>query len=538
MFLFVPFSVLATENTFSGIPAADYSNEFETVPSVVQDPINGYPLFWVEGLTPGGFFGVFAKSYFESSDVLQGANNFLYATIDKTDPNNKADNGYILIHERDVEDWIAYYGQTSKSEYTSYVKARLTPVTVDLGLSTETFYNHAQVAAVAGGQPGEYTVEPVRDSNGRIIDENNNNKPDWYRAVIRDIKVYDDHYKHSISMDMPTEAEVGQSENITLSTTEGSYYIMQQQYWNLVIATPSGGSVRLLTNHMVSPDLETHIAEQTITYIFPEAGTYTVRFIIQDSSYHTNDRTGTERYSISKEITITGKPPPPDPGPCTITIQPPINGRSASAESLDPSAMGMIRADARGAERFDVLQGIPTSETLYANAFGLNYLYKNEFQEKTGKITYSVPVQKTYILTWMQPIPPACPECPPTEMPMQDPVVVQENVPVERNYSYWQIDNLEIYSLAQATMSNYALPGGTVTITPTGYTPPERLRGKQIPLPGRIAAISDTYATLVTGRPFQKKKSTRETIDIMIRDQHLFDPDIHKTFLSIVKKVY
>ncbi|WP_308808415.1 DUF5704 domain-containing protein [Insulibacter thermoxylanivorax] len=77
-----------------------------------------------------------------------------------------------------------------------------------------------------------------------------------------------------------------------------------------------------------------------------------------------------------------------------MVIQSPSNGRSLASEVLNPNAYGVIRADSRGNERFDVLQGIPTSESLYANAFGLNYLLKYMFQEKTGKVTYSVPVQK------------------------------------------------------------------------------------------------------------------------------------------------
>lgn len=51
---------------------------------------------------------------------------------------------------------------------------------------------------------------------------------------------------------------------------------------------------------------------------------------------------------------------------------------------------------------------------------------------------------------------------------------MEKPMQVIRQYSYWQIENLEVYQLNQATISNYALGGygGTVTLTPNGYTPP------------------------------------------------------------------
>jgi putative two-component system response regulator len=65
----------------------------------------------------------------------------------------------------------------------------------------------------------------------------------------------------------------------------------------------------------------------------------------------------------------------------------------------------------------------------------------------------------------------------------------------------------------------------------SGYL--EGLKGKDIPLAGRIAAVSDTYATLVTGRPYQSKKEHKEAINIMENERELFDPDIFESFLQI-----
>ena len=80
--------------------------------------------------------------------------------------------------------------------------------------------------------------------------------------------------------------------------------------------------------------------------------------------------------------------------------------------------------------------------------------------------------QKTYILTWTIPGEPSSgPDDPGTpDEPMEEEVQVEEQVTITRPFSYWQIDNLEVYKLARSTVSNYALPGGSVSLTPAGYT--------------------------------------------------------------------
>lgn len=162
------------------------------------------------------------------------------------------------------------------------------------------------------------------------------------------------------------------------------------------------------------------------------------------------------------------------PNTCGIQIGAARKGTVSSHTVMDPVATGVIKADNRDVEKFDVLDGIPTSESLYVNVFGLNYLYKNQWANLLGEITYTVPVKKTYILTWTIPGEPSSgPDDPGTpDEPMEEEVPVEEQVTITRPYSYWQIDNLEVYKLAKTTVSNYALPGGSVSLTPTGYTPP------------------------------------------------------------------
>ncbi|MGG3283069.1 DUF5704 domain-containing protein [Paenibacillus solani] len=170
----------------------------------------------------------------------------------------------------------------------------------------------------------------------------------------------------------------------------------------------------------------------------------------------------------------TGGGPGNPPSTCGIQIGAARKGTVTSHTVMDPVATGVIKADQRDSEQFNVLDGIPTSETLYVNVFGLNYLYQNQWANMSGEITYTVPVKKKYILTWTIPgTPSSGPNDPGTpDKPMREEVPVEERLAIIRPYSYWQIDNLEVYKLGRSTVSNYALPGGSVSLTPTGYTPP------------------------------------------------------------------
>lgn len=162
-------------------------------------------------------------------------------------------------------------------------------------------------------------------------------------------------------------------------------------------------------------------------------------------------------------------------GSCSAVISPPSAGTKQQATKMDPNTSGVIKSDTRGNEQFNVLQGIPTSESLYANAFSKEYLFQNTFTQMRGNVTYTVTVKKTYNLTWEE-VSSGPPDADgnPTEVrtPKSDTQVVEKKYTVVRPYSYWQIDNLEVYGLQNATMSNYALPSGSITMTPNGYTPP------------------------------------------------------------------
>jgi putative two-component system response regulator len=66
----------------------------------------------------------------------------------------------------------------------------------------------------------------------------------------------------------------------------------------------------------------------------------------------------------------------------------------------------------------------------------------------------------------------------------------------------------------------------------SGY--PAGIKGRDIPLHGRLMAIADVYDALISERPYKKPFSHQEAVDIIVsgRGTH-FDPEITDIFLSV-----
>lgn len=173
--------------------------------------------------------------------------------------------------------------------------------------------------------------------------------------------------------------------------------------------------------------------------------------------------TNTYQYPVRMKIYYDGDPPPP-PLTGDVKCTAPSPGKTVAGKQLSPTPTGSIHADGV----FDVLQGIPTSETLNARALSLNYLQEHSFVNMTGTCTFNIAVSKTFNLEWEEEA--EDPEEPPN--PASDDELVQELITIERKYSYWIIDKLSVYEIDKATLVNYALPGGTVDLYPNGYSPP------------------------------------------------------------------
>ncbi|MEC0368809.1 DUF5704 domain-containing protein [Paenibacillus chibensis] len=162
------------------------------------------------------------------------------------------------------------------------------------------------------------------------------------------------------------------------------------------------------------------------------------------------------------------EPHPPGDVSCTD----PQPSQTISGKEMDPGVSAVIKADSRGSERFDVLQGIPTSESLYGNVKSKEYLYQNKFTQMKGVCTYTVNVKKTYLLEWDPGKKVTGPDGKEHKEP--DPQHDQDQkvytYTIQRPYSFWKIDQLEVYDIDHATLKNYAWD--EITIQPAGYHPP------------------------------------------------------------------
>jgi putative two-component system response regulator len=70
----------------------------------------------------------------------------------------------------------------------------------------------------------------------------------------------------------------------------------------------------------------------------------------------------------------------------------------------------------------------------------------------------------------------------------------------------------------------------------SGY--PKRLKGSQIPLPGRIVAVADVFDALVSARPYKEPLSVEESFDIIEDDRGShFDSDIVDAFFAIKDEI-
>lgn len=155
----------------------------------------------------------------------------------------------------------------------------------------------------------------------------------------------------------------------------------------------------------------------------------------------------------------------------------------------------IIRADERDAEKFDTMQGIPTTEDLYVNVFGDEYLYNYDIKEVSGSIPYTVNLSKTYNLSWTETYTVTVTDyCSGTcknadeddkdkscsghksketrTRNYSDTQTVNKSYTINRSYSYYEIERLLIRGLKEAEVVNGALPGGKITIQASNYTAP------------------------------------------------------------------
>jgi hypothetical protein len=209
------------------------------------------------------------------------------------------------------------------------------------------------------------------------------------------------------------------------------------------------------------------------------------QLMVYASSYIYTIKAQSYRYPDRIRVyTAKGKGDKPTDPKCTEE-----RGQEVSGKDLNPNVSAVILADQRGSEQFNVLQGIPTSETLYGNVFAKNYLYQNKFVQMTGKCTFEVTVNKTFTLEWEETttITDANGNSIEKTETKTKPQTVTKTYEVERPFSYWIIDNLEVYQIDEARLRNYAFDGEEISISPQNYDPPlystEETGGYEAPNP-------------------------------------------------------
>ncbi|MEW4372913.1 DUF5704 domain-containing protein [Paenibacillus kandeliae] len=158
---------------------------------------------------------------------------------------------------------------------------------------------------------------------------------------------------------------------------------------------------------------------------------------------------------------------PPPTGICTWTIEPPEVADTQEKTFMSSVASGHILADDLSNDRhFDATRGIPTSENLYANAWDYSYLFNHTFDNMEGNVKYNCSMSVKYHLTWTSA----------KGRPRSTDETKHYTFDFSLPYAYWQINRLEVLQISGATMENYALPGGSIILSPMQTPPSTKLR--------------------------------------------------------------
>ncbi|HEY4391046.1 MAG TPA: DUF5704 domain-containing protein, partial [Paenibacillus sp.] len=223
-------------------------------------------------------------------------------------------------------------------------------------------------------------------------------------------------------------------------------------------------------------------------------------------------------------------------GDCDWTLLPPNEVAAPQSSVMDPRSTGVILADDlwNYPYRFDVTKGIPTSEYLYTNAWGLNYLYQHTFGNMQGKVKYQCKIDVEYELEWKEKQPDTTDAegnpVPQPDIDMYDTEQKTYTFEFTRDYDYWQINNLEVYGINRAEMRNYALPDGEVTLWPDLYDPPDVLldnsdRVEDHVMPKESGAIIFEPPTVVGG--YERPSPPDDTSQLLgLAESQTDDPDV------------
>lgn len=192
-------------------------------------------------------------------------------------------------------------------------------------------------------------------------------------------------------------------------------------------------------------------------------GTVTITAKFVDAAQNINE-------SVSVDITVRdcSDPKPPDGGggtggSCERVFESTGIGSTQNGSLTSPNPSGRLSSDSG---QFDVVQGIPSSENLRADAQSEEYLFEQNFQQQTGNVVFNnIKVTKTFTLKWEEKQPPDKDgkETPPKKMSEEETKDITVSG-IKRPFSYWEVTTYNVWQLLNAYMTNYALPNGEVTL--------------------------------------------------------------------------
>lgn len=105
-------------------------------------------------------------------------------------------------------------------------------------------------------------------------------------------------------------------------------------------------------------------------------------------------------------------------------------------------------------QNFNVEDGIPTSEALYAEGEATRFAFRCAYRRIEGTKSYRVPVEIEYTLEWDD-------EEGGTNSATR---TVRKNYQIKRSYSYWIIEEMRLYYPSKLKLNNNSLEGGSITI--------------------------------------------------------------------------
>lgn len=405
----------------------------------------------------GDYFNPKTDEFYRTNNPEILTSNLLYTgstlSVVRGVKNGNLTNGYILRNSNNSSDGYAFYQPSAVRTLAQQINGNPDYVASTFatsirrtngGGSTESWFWSRDIGKAAAATVELEGVSGQTDESGlpRV------------RVVFNATKYPEAKFSSHLGS-TPTKAKVGQPVTIYMWGQQFDPYSDYLINFNLKI-----NNSEVFSNNY--PGVYT--GGPTYQHTFTAPGTYTLKQTVTDRV----QRATTVTHTIVVEG--DGKPvePPKEPGnpsnpACAYDINEGSNGGNIQRSMSDPYPSGSISSDSG---QYNVVQGIPTSESLRTYAQSEEYTFNQNFFQRTGKVNYSITATKEFTLTWEEVTTSTDAEGNVTETrtPMSETVTESATVQVERPWSFWQISQYNVRELINSEISNYALPNERVVM--------------------------------------------------------------------------